>query len=204
MIKRKTLLPGGNPMDKLVELRNMRDEAKRSDNLDLYLDLKIKCERLRKKLWVINNPEKRKEALLAYYRNNKNKIKLYYESNKVGIINKGCVYQKNNKEKVNFNNRKYKRKNVDKIRALNAKRRAGKLNRTPSWLTLEDLRTIRLFYKKAYELTLSTGILHHVDHIIPLLGKTVSGLHVPSNLQILRYDENCRKSNKFVPGQLSQ
>ncbi|MDM0041827.1 HNH endonuclease signature motif containing protein [Variovorax sp. J22R193] len=78
--------------------------------------------------------------------------------------------------------------------AASAKRRASKLQRTPAWA---DLKAIQAFYAEAKRLTLATGIVHHVDHIIPLQGKTVSGLHVANNLQILTAAENLKKNNRF-------
>jgi len=75
------------------------------------------------------------------------------------------------------------------------KRRATKLNRTPAWA---DLKAIGLLYAECADKTRQTGILHHVDHIIPLQGKFVSGLHIAENLQILTASENCKKNNKYL------
>lgn len=65
---------------------------------------------------------------------------------------------------------------------------------TPSWA---DKESIKQFYVEAQRLTKETGVLHEVDHIIPIQGKKVSGLHVPENLQILTAEENQRKNAKF-------
>ena len=72
-------------------------------------------------------------------------------------------------------------------KAVEAKRRAIKLNATPSWA---DLEAIKEFYRNCPE-----G--YHVDHIIPLKGKTVTGLHVLANLQYLPAEENIRKGNRY-------
>jgi hypothetical protein len=64
--------------------------------------------------------------------------------------------------------------------------------RMPAWA---DRDAIEAVYRQAREMTLATGILHHVDHIIPLQGKTVCGLHVAENLQVLTAEENARKRN---------
>lgn len=84
-------------------------------------------------------------------------------------------------------------------RAFNqAMRHARKLKATPAWLSTEHKEAISLFYKKAKALSTHTSTQHHVDHIIPLKGKLVSGLNVPWNLQILTATENCKKSNKVI------
>lgn len=72
--------------------------------------------------------------------------------------------------------------------------RAKMLRRMPPWA---DKKAIRAFYAEARRLTVETGVLHHVDHKIPLVGREVSGLHVETNLQVLTYIENSRKHNHF-------
>jgi hypothetical protein len=80
------------------------------------------------------------------------------------------------------------------IAAHAAKRKADKLLRSPPWV---DWDALRRPYLKAQALTEVTGIVHHVDHIVPLRGRTVSGLHVPWNLQVIPGVDNLRKHNKF-------
>lgn len=77
-------------------------------------------------------------------------------------------------------------------------RRLAKMQRTPKWLTDIDRERIGNEYKLATLLTKVTGSPWHVDHIIPLQGKMVSGLHVPSNLRVLPAFDNISKANKFA------
>lgn len=93
--------------------------------------------------------------------------------------------------------RKYRLNNLDKDAAKAAKRRAFKLNATPNWLSKKHFKDIELFYTQAKQLEKNTGIKYHVDHIVPLRGKTVCGLHVPWNLRVITAQENLKKSNKW-------
>jgi len=74
------------------------------------------------------------------------------------------------------------------------RRQAAQLQRTPPWA---DMSAIAEFYVEAKRLEELTGIQFHVDHIVPLQGELVSGLHVPANLQLLPAHENLSKSNSF-------
>jgi hypothetical protein len=74
------------------------------------------------------------------------------------------------------------------------KRRACKVSATPAWA---DLDAIKCIYKRSRQISIETGILHHVDHIVPLQGETVNGLHVEYNLQIIPAKQNLSKANKL-------
>ena len=100
-------------------------------------------------------------------------------------------------ERQRIRKAKYRSKNKDKINAYKAKHHAEKLNRTPVWLRSVDLKHIEEIYNIARRLTEETGTLYHVDHIIPLRGKIVSGLHVPTNLRVIKAADNIKKNNSF-------
>ena len=126
----------------------------------------------RARAWAIANPEKKKESV--------------------------DKWRTNNLEKHNNTNRLWNAKNKPKKAALQAKRKAAQLQRTPTWLTDIDLWIIEEAYHLAQLRTNLFSFPWHVDHIIPLQGKNVSGLHVPSNLRVIPGSENVKKSNKYA------
>ena len=158
----------------------------RSEYMKAWYEANKKKCRAKAKAYYEDNKEKKKVYDKAYRKANKEKIqtrmKAYYESNKDKLLAQTKVWQQNNK---------------DKRKAAKAKRRAAKLQRTPSWLTKEALDKIKDIYKMAYRRSQIEGIEYQVDHIIPLQGKKVSGLHVPNNLQVMSAKENRSKLNKY-------
>jgi hypothetical protein len=126
----------------------------------------------RAKTWAAANPEKR-----------------------ANILEKS---RKANAEDRSAYNKEWFAKNSDKRAAYEAKRRASILQRTPKWLTEDDFWMIEQAYELAKLRTEMFGFDWHVDHIVPLQGKLVSGLHTPINIQVIEGLENCKKNAKFA------
>ena len=81
-------------------------------------------------------------------------------------------------------------------------RQARKLKATPFWLTQQHREQMKAVYVSAQKTSDLAGFNCHVDHIIPLKGKDVCGLHVPWNLRIVSQSYNSRKSNSIDDGAL--
>ena len=113
--------------------------------------------------------------------------KAYYERNKEDMLRRSKEWKASNTESETQHKRTYRKKNMGQFVAYTAKRRAAKLQRTPSWSNLEAIEAIYHHAPRGYD----------VDHIYPLQGKTVSGLHVPANLQYLTKSDNCSKGNRY-------
>jgi len=173
-----------------------------------------KCVKHESSLYYEKNKEKIKKATSAWRKNNKEKSsvaakkyrlerKEFYlqsfrnwrEKNKELHLKKVVAWQKNNIEKVKENSCKWRRNNKHIIRLLSAERRLICKTATPKWAN-------KFFIKEIYHLAQlrsdKTGFMWHVDHIIPLKGKGVCGLHVETNMQIIPWIENIRKSNKVL------
>ena len=101
-----------------------------------------------------------------------------------------------NPDKIKARVKAWKKANPGRVVANTTKRKAHIKVRTPKWLTAVDYERIQNEYRLAVLLTKVTGSAWEVDHIIPLLGKNVSGLHVPSNLRAIPKADNLAKSNK--------
>jgi len=115
------------------------------------------------------------------------KNKKHYAQNKAVINERARLWREENKDRV----KEYRQANKHVYNAHQQRREAFKIKATPKWLTKEDLQTFKDIYLEA------SYFGYHVDHIIPLLGKLVCGLHVPNNLQIIPASENIRKKNTF-------
>lgn len=154
------------------------------------------------KAWRDANPGAQQACERRWYEKNREVV---LEKDRLDRIARRDKYLAREKESYlrNFaarqqRGRDWRAANASTVSAYAAERRAAKAQRTPPWLTDEQRALIATAYEIANLLTLATGVLHHVDHIVPLRGKTVSGLHVPWNLQCLTATENLSKSNKVV------
>jgi hypothetical protein len=97
-------------------------------------------------------------------------------------------------ERVRQINKEWAEQNRDKIAASAARIRARIIQATPAWA---DWKQIEKFYTLAQKMTRRTGVPHQVDHIVPLNGKNVRGLHVHYNLRVITATENMTKHNRF-------
>lgn len=129
----------------------------------------------------------------------------YYYSNKAKCLQKAAEYRRTldkaeqaeylreyrrqNSDRCKFLAKRWKEAHKGEINAYMADRRARKLQATPPWADLEQ---IREFYKNC-----PNG--YHVDHIFPLKSDFVCGLHTIENLQYLPASENISKGNRNFP-----
>jgi len=135
-------------------------------------------------------------------------VKSHHDANKAEIAAKKAVYRAAHKEdiaayraankaEIAAQQAAYVKANPEKYRARNAKRRAAKLQRTPDWLSEYDHKVMQSIYAIAKHASEIEGIDLHVDHIIPMQGEKVSGLHTPRNLCLLPAAKNKSKGNRF-------
>lgn len=137
----------------------------------------------------LNNLDKHKEQERKdnkkYYLKNREKEKARSRATFVANPKQGY-------EKIN----RWRKNNKGRYADLVKKKYLMQKEATPRWLSFEDKNAIEYIKLLARIKTKITGTVHVVDHVVPIQGENVRGLHVPWNLQILTRSENSRKSNK--------
>ena len=140
------------------------------------------------------NSEVVKERVRKYRESNPEKYKTLnrnnYIKNKEAYVDKAAQWTKNNPEKRKQIQHDYDKRTQPRKNARTAKYRATKIQATPPWISQHQLDEIKRMYENC-----PPGF--QVDHIIPLRGKDVRGLHVPWNLQYLPALENNKKGNRL-------
>lgn len=107
-------------------------------------------------------------------------------------------YREQNREAVNERQRAFYRKNRYLFKAHAAKRRARQLRATPAWFGEIDDFAMKEAYRVARARERVTGFKWHVDHIVPLRGRTVCGLHVHNNVRVIPAIVNLKKGNRHA------
>lgn len=160
------------------------------------------CEYARVKEWRENNPERVRYLMIKWREENPEQFKLHSAKHylKYAVREKSTrsVRYEKNREKELAQCKAYQRNNPAYRDRKNATRRVSYVLAIPKWLTPIQKVQIDEFYEIARAKTMQTGQRYHVDHIVPLRGKTACGLHVPWNLQVLEGRENNRKFNKVM------
>jgi hypothetical protein len=154
------------------------------------------CVECLKNEWQEGN-KKRQEYFRAYNESDagKKSKREYYQRNRDAVIARAQA--RTDEEKRRYR-KTHKINNPELYKEFVNTRRKRFRHATPKWLTLEQKMEIRLKYRLAIEMSRSTGTRYAVDHIVPLFGDTVSGLHVPWNLAVITQEENLKKYNKIL------
>lgn len=141
------------------------------------------------KKWQANNRDKVNNIIKKYKNTEKGKLKIKERNLKNKEINKlkRKEYKLRNKEKIKIYNHNYNKDNKQLVNFKTQRYRARKKKALPKWADIVKIKKIYLNCPEGYE----------VDHIIPIKGKLICGLHVHNNLQYLIASENRSKGNNF-------
>lgn len=150
------------------------------------------------------NPDKARAAVLAWYARPENKakrneyFKTYSKTAPFTAAQARYRAKPEAKAKRQSYGKEWREKNPDKNCAKSNARRAMKMQRIPCWQSEDDLWLLDEIYELAALRSKLTGVPHDVDHVIPLKGRLVSGLHTPTNLQVIPASDNAKKGRKYL------
>lgn len=116
------------------------------------------------------------------------------EARKRRAVERTKEWQKANPEKARQHAKTTRQRHPDREVAKVQRRNATKLRAVPKWANHD---AIARHYENARHLSEVTGHVHHVDHIVPLRGENVCGLHVENNLRVIPHFLNTKKGNKL-------
>lgn len=139
--------------------------------------------------WRKKNPER-----LKHYDKSRREIR-NEQARKRYAENRQNSWHIKNAERAKAHWIAWQKRNPENHAARQARRRVARSMSIPKWANFDAIKAV---YQSARRMTEETGTMYHVDHIVPLQGETVCGLHVPENLRMLPARENARKSNKFI------
>lgn len=164
------------------------DKSNPQDLASFVKDLRYKdgyqnsCKSCQKKYDASRFKAKREDILTA--------SKVYYEQNIEEARIKRAEWRKTHREYAAEYGKMYRAMYPGKELAKTRRYTLAKSQAVPKWLSKEQVNLMTKIYENC-----PTG--SEVDHIVPIQGKNVRGLHVPWNLQYLTKEENRKKSNKY-------
>lgn len=156
--------------------------------------------RARKTAYDKSHRKENSERQKAWARKNVAKVRAMSAANHIKFGDKhradNLAWRKKNSTRRKEVSKRWRLANKARIYSSNAARRIMEKRAMPTWIDQDAMVAI---YERAALLTEITGVIHHIDHIVPIKSEIVCGLHVPANLQAIPKLDNIRKHNKYWP-----
>lgn len=171
-----------------------------TDRREYLRDYRKRSQAMRR-TWYQENRQRLLSAAAEYRRKNPDRIADYrrwYAAKHPDRLRLASLqWRSQNKEHLKVYMREYRAENAALFAQHAARRRARNVLAEPAWLSDSEKRRIALIYQLSRTKSQWTGVPHEVDHVVPLAGEDVCGLHVPWNLKVIPAADNRAKCNNF-------